>query len=73
MSADFRSQVDTDNDEFNNWREQVLGSFQVTSTSIMGDMTADHDHAVAPRHVRAYAGYIQRILGRGTWVPERDH
>ena len=73
MSVDFRTQVDTDKDEFNNWREQVLGTFQVTSTSLMGDMSADHDHLVAPRHVRAFAGYVQQILGRGHWTPEQDH
>jgi hypothetical protein len=73
MSVDFRSRVDTNEDEFNNWREQVLGTFQVTSSSIMGDMTADHEHAVQPRHVRAFARYIQQILGRGNWVPEQDH
>jgi len=72
MSVDFRDRVDTDNDEFNNWREQVLGTFQVTSTSIMGDMT-DHVHAVEPRHVRAFAGYIQQIMGRGNWAPQQDH
>jgi hypothetical protein len=73
MSADFRQQINTDNQEFNNWREQVLGTFQRTNKSIMGDMSADHDHAVEPRHVRAFAGYVQQILARGNWAPQRDH
>jgi hypothetical protein len=72
MSVDFRDRINTNNDEFNNWREQVLGTFQVTSTSIMGDMT-DHVHAVEPRHVRAFAGYIGQVLRRGNWAPQQDH
>jgi len=72
ISAHFMSQIDTDNDEFNNWREQVLGTFQFTSTSLMGDMS-DHTHPVQDRHVRAFAGHVQQALGRGTWVPQQDH
>jgi hypothetical protein len=72
LSAHFMSQIDTDNDEFNGWREKVLGSFQFTSTSIMGDKS-DHTHPVEPRHVRAFAGYVQQALGRGVWVPLKDH
>ncbi|HLK43480.1 MAG TPA: hypothetical protein VKV34_09070, partial [Thermoleophilia bacterium] len=72
MSVDFSAQVDSDNDECNTWRERVLGSFEVTSTSIMGDMT-NHTHPVEARHVRAFAGYVQQALGHGTWQPERDH
>jgi hypothetical protein len=72
MSVDFMDRIDTDNDEFNKWREQVLGSFQVTSTSIMGEMT-DHTHPVEPRHVRAFALYVQTVLGRGSWHPVQDH
>jgi hypothetical protein len=73
MSEDFMKKVNTDNAEFNTWRETVLGTFQVTSKSIMGEMTADHEHSVEPRHVRGFAGYIEQILGRGHWVPIRDH
>jgi hypothetical protein len=72
MSRHFMAQVDTDNDEFNDWREKVLGTFQQTSVSIMGDET-DHTHPVEPRHVRAFAGYVQKLLGRGRWSPVQDH
>lgn len=72
MSAHFMSRVDTDEDEFNTWREQVLGTFQFTSTSIMGDMS-DHTHPVQARHVRAFAGYVQQALARGTWAAQEDH
>jgi hypothetical protein len=72
MSKDFMSQVNTNEDEFNTWREQVLGSFQVTSGSIMGDMK-DHTHPVEPRHVRAFAGYVQTVMEHGTWEPKLDH
>jgi hypothetical protein len=72
MSVDFMARVDTDNDEFNNWREKVLGTFQFTNDSLMGDMS-NHTHPVQARHVRAFAGYIQKGLGRGTWTPKEDH
>jgi len=72
MSKDFMKQVNSDTDEFNTWREQVLGSFQVTSSSIMGDMK-DHTHPVEPRHVRGFAKYVQDVLGRDSWQPVQDH
>ena len=72
MSRHFMAKVDTDKDEFNDWRERVLGTFQQTSTSIMGE-ASDHTHPVEPRHVRAFAGYVQKLLGRGRWSPAQDH
>jgi hypothetical protein len=70
LSHDFMRQIDTDNAEFNDWREKVLGTFQQTSTSVMGDETYKHEHPVEPRHVRAFAGYVQKLLGRGHWSPK---
>jgi hypothetical protein len=72
MSVDFMDRVDTNTDEFNTWREQVLGTFELTSKSIMGEMT-DHTHPVEPRHVRAFATYVQTVFGRGLWQPVQDH
>jgi hypothetical protein len=71
MSQDFMAQVDTDNDEFNDWREQALGTFQLTSASMMGAESAYP--LVEPRHVRGFARLIQQTLGRGKWQPEQDH
>ena len=62
----------SDKAEFNDWREQVLGTFQYTSTSIMGDMS-EHVHPVEGRHVRAFAGYVKQALARDTWLPQQDH
>jgi hypothetical protein len=66
MADDVKSQVDSNGDDFRDWRERVLGSFESTSDSIMGDMS-DHTHPVAARHVRKFADYVQKSLGRGTW------
>jgi hypothetical protein len=71
LSRDVMSQIDSSDDEFSDWRERVVGSFQYTSTSIMGDMS-EHTHPVAARHVRAFAGYIQDALGYGRWVPREN-
>jgi len=70
LSADVMKQVDKSADEFSNWREQVLGTFQYTNTSIMGDMS-DHTHPVAARHVRAFSDVVQRLLG-GRWTPKEE-
>ena len=70
LSADVMKQVDKSADEFSNWREQVLGTFQYTNTSIMGDMS-DHTHPVAARHVRAFSDVLQRLLG-GRWSPKEE-
>jgi hypothetical protein len=71
LSADVMAQVNSTENEFSDWREKIVGSFQYTSTSIMGDMS-DHSHPVEPRHVRAFAGYVQQALG-GSWAPTMDH
>lgn len=71
MSRDFMKKIDIDKTEFNDWREMVLGSFQYTSTSIMGDMS-DHTHPVDARHVRGFVAHVQAGLG-GTWVAQKDH
>ena len=74
MSEDFMSQITTrwpweDAQALQDWREQVLGTFQYTGTSIMGDMS-DHAHPVAPRHVRAFAKLAQTFFGSGDWQPK---
>ncbi|GAA1671486.1 hypothetical protein GCM10009765_21120 [Fodinicola feengrottensis] len=71
LSADVMAQVDSDDKDISDWREQLVGSFQYTTTSIMGDMS-DHSHPVEPRHVRAFAACVQQALG-GTWAPSMDH
>jgi hypothetical protein len=69
MVDDVRSQVDSNGDDFRDWRERVLGSFESTSDSIMGDMS-DHTHPVAPRHVKKFVDYLAKALNRGTWTPK---
>ena len=86
--ADIASQIDRNPGEsllnttvgnFDDWRETMIGGFQVTSTSIMGMPelaaagTPEHDHPVQPRHVRHFAELVQGFLGHGRWVPEADH
>jgi hypothetical protein len=70
LSADVMKQVDKGGTEFSDWRERFLGTFQYTSTSIMGDMS-DHTHPVAARHVRAFSDFVQRLLG-GRWTPKEE-
>ena len=70
LSADVMKQVDKSADEFSDWRERVVGTFQYTNTSIMGDMS-DHTHPVAARHVRAFSDLVQRLLG-GRWTPKEE-
>jgi hypothetical protein len=74
MSVDVMDRIQTrfdvwHDDELQAWREQVLGTFQYTDTSIMGDMS-DHAHPVAPRHVRAFAQIVGTFLGHGDWQPK---
>lgn len=71
LSADVAKKVDGGDDEFSSWREKVVGTFQYTNTSIMGDMS-EHTHPVAARHVRAFSNLVQGFLG-GSWVPMEDH
>jgi hypothetical protein len=71
LSRHVMTQIDSSEQEFSDWRERVVGSFQYTSTSIMGDMS-DHTHPVAARHVRAFATYIEEALGYGRWVPREN-
>jgi hypothetical protein len=70
LSADVMKKVDKGGTEFSDWRERFLGTFQYTSTSIMGDMS-DHTHPVAARHVRAFSDFVQRLLG-GRWTPKEE-
>lgn len=74
LSAHVMSQVDSGDDEFSTWREQVLGTFQFTYAGIMGAKTdekgKDHSHSVEPRHVRTFAGHVQQAVGHGKWVPQ---
>jgi hypothetical protein len=77
LSAHVMQQVDIQDSPgptspWSNWRERVAGSFQYTTTSLMGDMS-DHSHPVQPRHVRAFATLVQNALGYGRWVPKEDH
>jgi len=74
-------QIDADSGDshFHDWREGVVGAFEYTNASIMGNVqlaaagTPEHDHPVQPRHVRHFARLVQDFLGRGNWQPEADH
>lgn len=81
LSADIVAQVDQDDEvsNFRDWREGVVGIFEYTNTSIMGNPdlavagTPEHDHPVQPRHVRHFAQLVEAFLGHGAWTPEADH
>jgi hypothetical protein len=54
-------------------RTWIAEPFTYTSTSVMGDMSSvvpnsdnSHDHGVEPRHVRQFAGFVQKLKG-GKW------
>lgn len=73
MSVDFMDRISArwpweDSDAYQDWRERVLGTFQYTNTSIMGDMS-DHSHPVEPRHVRTFAEIIGTAVP-GDWQPQ---
>ena len=74
MSVDVMDRIQTrfdtwHDEELQTWREQVLGTFQYTNTSLMGDMS-EHAHPIAPRHVRAFAQIVQTFLQHGDWQPK---
>ncbi len=81
LSADIVAQVDQDDEvsNFRDWREGVVGIFEYTNTSIMGNSdlavagTPEHEHPVQPRHVRRFAELVEGFLAHGAWKPEADH
>ena len=56
-----------------NAREELVGSFEYTNASIMGQNalaqpgSKEHAHPVQPRHVRAFADIVAAQLGGGDW------